>query len=83
MKILSKQIWHLLFLIILLLGINFFIKYDDQIVYGNLWRIKSQSWLYLTIFFAIFDASFSSPRILIINFKSSSLKLLITSLADI
>lgn len=53
MKILYKQIWHLLYLIILLIGINFFIKYDDQIVYGSLWGIKSISWLYLTIFFAI------------------------------
>tara|TARA_B100001741_G_scaffold153533_1_gene126845 strand:- start:524 stop:1204 length:681 start_codon:yes stop_codon:yes gene_type:complete len=53
MKILHKQSWHILFLIILLLGINFVIKSDNQIVYGNLWKIKTQSWLYLTIFFAI------------------------------
>ena len=53
MKILHKQSWHILSLIILLLGINFVIKYNDQIVYGNLWGIKTQSWLYLTIFFAI------------------------------
>ena len=53
MKILHKQTWHILFLIILLFGINFVIKYDDQILYGNLWGIKTQTWLYLTIFFAI------------------------------
>ena len=53
MKILYKQSWHILFLIILLLGINFIIKYDNQIVNGNLWEVKTQSWLYLTIFFAI------------------------------
>ncbi len=53
MKILYKQTWHILFLIILLFGINFVIKYDDQILYGNLWGIKTQTWLYLTIFFAI------------------------------
>tara|TARA_B100001250_G_scaffold121367_1_gene103003 strand:- start:1364 stop:2047 length:684 start_codon:yes stop_codon:yes gene_type:complete len=53
MKILHKQSWHILFLIILLLGINFVIKYDNQILYGNLWGVKTHSWLYLTIFFAI------------------------------
>ena len=37
----------------------------------------------LTIFFAIFEASFSSPKILITNFNSISLKLLITSNAEI
>ena len=53
MKILHKQSWHILFRIILLLGINFVIKYDNQILYGNLWGVKTHSWLYLTIFFAI------------------------------
>ena len=53
MKILYKQIWHLLSLFILLLGVNFFIKYDESVFYGSLWKIDSQSWLYLTIFFAI------------------------------
>ncbi len=53
MKILYKQIWHLLSLFILLLGVNFFIKYNENVFYGSLWKIDSQSWLYLTIFFAI------------------------------
>ena len=53
MKILHKQSWHILFLIILLLGINFVIKYDNQVLFGNLWGVKTHSWLYLTIFFAI------------------------------
>ena len=35
------------------------------------------------MFLAIFDASFSSPKILITNFRSISLKLLITSRAEI
>ena len=38
---------------------------------------------YLTIFFAILDASLSSPRILIIDFNSFSSKLLITLKAEI
>ena len=53
MKILHKQIWHLLSLFILLLGINFFIKNNEDVFYGSLWKIDSKLWLYLSIFFAI------------------------------
>ena len=42
MKILYKQIWHLLSLFILLLGINFFIKNNEDVFYGSLWKIDSK-----------------------------------------
>ena len=38
---------------------------------------------YFTIFFAILDASFSSPKILITNFKSISVNLFTASKAEI
>ena len=53
MKILNKQIWHLLSLFILLLGVGLFIRYNEDVFYGRLWKIESQSWLYLSLFFAI------------------------------
>ncbi len=53
MKILNNQLLHLLSLLFLLIIVNFLIKNDENILYGTLWTINTELWLYLSIIFAI------------------------------
>jgi Phospholipid methyltransferase len=53
MKIFEKQIWHLLFLIILLFGLNFLVSLYPEFLKGSYLNISTKYWLYFSIIIPI------------------------------
>jgi len=58
LKILNKQIWHVLSLFILLFSVNYILSSTNKIYEGTLWNINSKLWLYLTIISAIIHQTY-------------------------
>ena len=49
MKVLRHQLWHLLFLVILLGGIILFVNYDDSLLSGELGGVNTATWMILAV----------------------------------
>ena len=49
MKIFEKQIWHILILIILILGIIILINLENEILLGSLWNVSTKTWLIISL----------------------------------
>ena len=49
MKIFKQQHWHLLFLVVLLLGLIYVIQIDEDILKGQLWGISTFYWFIIAI----------------------------------
>ena len=49
MKIFEKQIWHLLILLLLILGIIILVNIDEKILIGSLWNVPTKTWFIISI----------------------------------
>lgn len=49
MKILQKQFWHLVCLVLLILGIFILIKQDSTLLLGSLWHVDTTTWLIVAL----------------------------------
>jgi len=48
-KIFEHQIWHLLSLIILIIGIKLYLLSNPEVLYGSLWNVSTETWFWLAI----------------------------------
>ena len=53
MKIFDHQIWHFLILMLLLAGVYYCVRFDEEILRGELWGISTLSWFIITLFVPI------------------------------
>ena len=49
MKVFEKQFWHLLGLVLLILGIIFLLGKDSSMVSGSLWSIQTKIWVAISV----------------------------------
>ena len=49
MKIFEKQIWHLLILIVLILGIIILTNLEKEILIGSLWNVPTKTWFIISL----------------------------------
>jgi len=49
MKLLEKQGWHLVVLLLLLIGVYYYIQLDQTFLTGSLWNIDTKVWLTLAL----------------------------------
>lgn len=49
MKLFEKQIWHFLVLLLLLIGVYYYIQLDKSLLVGSLWNIETKTWLIFAI----------------------------------
>lgn len=49
MKIFERQIWHILILILLILGIILLANLENEILLGSLWNVSTKTWLIISL----------------------------------